>query len=91
MLQRLLGYDEPAYLHVPLVVGADGERLAKRHGAVTLSDLREQGVAVAEVVSWIARSLGLAEAGESVSVATLRSRFDLHVVPHQPCVATEFA
>jgi glutamyl-tRNA synthetase len=90
-LQRLLGYDEPAYLHVPLVVGPDGERLAKRHGAVTLSDLREQGVAVVDVVSWIGRSLGLADAGESVPVATLRSRFDLDLVPHQPCVAPDFS
>jgi hypothetical protein len=58
---------------------------------VTLSDLREQGVAVAEVVSWIGRSLGLAGAGESVSVATLRSRFDLDVVPQQACVAPDFS
>lgn len=39
LLQRLLGVATPRYAHVPLVVGADGERLAKRHGAVTLEDL----------------------------------------------------
>ena len=38
-LGALLGLPVPAYLHVPLVVGADGERLAKRHGARTLADL----------------------------------------------------
>ena len=37
-LQQLLGYPHPEYAHVPLVLGADGERLAKRHGAVTLAE-----------------------------------------------------
>ena len=31
-LYRMLGLPEPAYAHVPLVLGADGKRLAKRHG-----------------------------------------------------------
>jgi glutamyl-tRNA synthetase len=39
-LQRLLGLPQPAYAHVPLMLGADGERLAKRHGAVAVADLR---------------------------------------------------
>ena len=38
LLARLLGLAEPRYAHVPLVLGPDGQRLAKRHGAVTLSD-----------------------------------------------------
>jgi glutamyl-tRNA synthetase len=37
-LQRILGFRELEYVHVGLVVGPDGERLAKRHGAVTLAD-----------------------------------------------------
>jgi len=48
-LQRLLGYPTPEYLHVPLVMGPDGERLAKRHGAVTLADLAAQGASAAEI------------------------------------------
>jgi glutamyl-tRNA synthetase len=39
LLQRLLQLPTPRYVHVPLVVGADGARLAKRHGAVTLADI----------------------------------------------------
>jgi glutamyl-tRNA synthetase len=42
-LQQLLGYPTPLYRHVPLVYGADGERLAKRHGAVTLKELTARG------------------------------------------------
>ena len=48
-LQRLLGLATPVYMHVPLVVGDDGERLAKRHGAVTLADLAATGVGPDEV------------------------------------------
>ena len=42
-LQRLLGLPTPQYAHVPLVVGDDGARLAKRHGAVTLADWHADG------------------------------------------------
>ena len=55
-LARTLGLPEPSYAHVPLVLGPDGARLAKRHGAVTLRD-----VDAAEARRWIAASLGLRE------------------------------
>src|SRR4051795_2938184 len=72
-LARLLGLREPAYVHVPLMLGLDGSRLAKRHGAVTLADRDDSP---AEVLSEIAASVGLCEAGERVTPATLVSRFD---------------
>jgi glutamyl-tRNA synthetase len=56
LLQRLLGLPTPAYAHVPRVVGPDGERLAKRHGAVTLDDL---AVPPARVRGALLASLGL--------------------------------
>jgi glutamyl-Q tRNA(Asp) synthetase len=43
LLQALLGLPTPLYHHHPLLLGADGRRLAKRHGAPTLSELREAG------------------------------------------------
>jgi len=43
LLQALLGLPTPLYHHHPLLLGADGKRLAKRHGAPTLSELRERG------------------------------------------------
>ena len=43
LLQALLGLPVPRYRHHALLTGADGERLAKRHGAPTLAALREAG------------------------------------------------
>jgi glutamyl-tRNA synthetase len=53
-LARQLGLSEPRHAHVPLVLGPDGARLAKRHGDVTL---REVDPAAAR--DWMARTLGL--------------------------------
>lgn len=57
LLQRLLELPEPRYAHVPLVVGPDGSRLAKRHGAVTLADLAATGVSAQHVLQVLTSSL----------------------------------
>lgn len=62
-LARLLGHAVPAYLHVPLVLGPDGRRLAKRDGAVTLAEAAAEGVPPAEVRVRLLASLGLPEPG----------------------------
>jgi len=51
VVQALLGLPVPRYWHHELLVGADGERLAKRHGAPTLAALREAGVDGREVAA----------------------------------------
>jgi len=47
----------PRYAHVPLVVGADRRRLAKRHGDTRLSWYREEGVGAKTIVAWAAHSV----------------------------------
>jgi glutamyl-tRNA synthetase len=64
LLSCVLELPSPRYAHVPLVLGPDGRRLAKRHGAVTLADRRALGEGPGEVLAWMARSLGLAALGE---------------------------
>ena len=56
LLMKLLGLPAPEYHHVPLILGPDGTRLAKRHGAVTLAERPESP---AEVRTLLARTLGL--------------------------------
>ena len=74
LLQRLLGLPPVRYVHVPLVVGADGQRLAKRHGAVTLEDLGGDGVPAVRVVGALAASLGLAGHGAEITAGDLLDR-----------------
>ena len=64
------------FAHVPLVLGGDGARLAKRHGAVTLADRREQGEDAAAVRARLAASVGLCAPGERPSPDELVARFD---------------
>jgi glutamyl-tRNA synthetase len=83
-LHRALGHEPPAFLHVPLVLGADGQRLAKRHGAVAVRDHRARGRKPGEVVGALAASLGLAEPGEALSPRELVPRFDVARLPREP-------
>ena len=87
LLQRLLGLPTPTYVHVPLVLGSDGVRLAKRHGAVTLGQLAERGIEPAKALWLIAASAGLvAEGDERVDSAQLIQRFDRTSIPREPWV-----
>jgi glutamyl-tRNA synthetase len=83
-LGELLGLPAPRYAHVPLVMGPHGNRLAKRHGAVTLEQLAERGHDPGAVLGWVAVSLGLASGGERVTVAELVERFNMERVPREP-------
>lgn len=83
-LAERLGHAPPRFAHVPLVLGSDGARLAKRHGAVTLRDLVALGRTPDDVRSQLAASLGLAEPTEAVSPAQLLDRFDPQVLPREP-------
>ena len=85
-LQRLLGLPTPEYVHVPLVVGPDGERLAKRHGAVTLRELAAAGQDVTVVRDRLVASLGLAGPGGPRSLADLVASFDVERLPREPLV-----
>lgn len=85
-LQELLGLPRPRYVHVPLVLGPDGARLAKRHGAVTLADRAAVGESPAATLGLLAASLGLAATGEEVDAATVLDRFRPDRLPAGPWV-----
>lgn len=83
LLQRALGLPSPRGYHVPLVLDADGRRLAKRSGALALAELRARGVDGRAVVAWAAQSAGLA-VPERVTPAEVLVHFDLARLPRGP-------
>lgn len=54
LLYRALGYPEPAFGHVPLILGADGKRLSKRHGATAVGDYEAQGILPEAMMNFLA-------------------------------------
>jgi len=88
-LASQLGFRVPEYLHVPLVIGLDNTRLAKREKAVSLAQLHQQGISTTDLLSMLAASLGLASAGEKVTVAMLIDRFDPAKLPREPWQFTQ--
>lgn len=81
-LTALLGGTQAVYAHVPLVLGPDNKRLAKRHGAVTLSDLDNIGYTTTDVLRLLTGSIGSREADNS---RAFLSTFDTGAVHTRPC------
>lgn len=54
LLTRALGGSEPRYAHLPLLVGPDGKKLSKRHGATALSDYRASGILAESMFNYLA-------------------------------------
>lgn len=85
-LASLLGLPAVSYAHVPLALNERRQRLAKRDGAVTLTDLAAHGLTAADVLGLIAVSLDLAAPGDHVIPADLIARFDPTALPRAPWI-----
>jgi glutamyl-tRNA synthetase len=83
-LYRALDATPPAFLHVPLVLRDNGERLAKRNGATAIAELREQGMTPEQVIGVLGASLGLVARGTTLSARELLPRFALDRVSRNP-------
>ena len=88
-LYEAFGWPAPKFVHVPLVVGTDGRRLAKRHGDTRISVLRERGVPPERLLGLLAWSCGWQADRRPVAIAELLSLFDLSRIPAAPFVMTE--
>jgi glutamyl-tRNA synthetase len=76
-LQEALGFPRPAYAHLPMILGEDGARLSKRHGAVNVLEYREQGYLPAAVLNYLVR-LGWSHGDQELfSVAEMIRLFDV--------------
>ncbi len=84
LLYRALGWKPPEFGHLPLAVGPDGRRLAKRDGAIKLASLRESGGDPRRLVGWLARSCGWSDRIEPSAPADWLGRFDPSAIPRSP-------
>ena len=88
LVQRSLNLPTPAYCHLPLAVGVDGRRLAKRHGDTRIVAYRAQGVHPEAIIGRVAASCGWGD-GSPVRLAELTAHFTLDTIPHAPWVVRE--
>jgi glutamyl-tRNA synthetase len=88
LIYRALGLPEPRFVHLPLVVGPDGKRLAKRHGESRISQFREQGVTARHIVGWVAWRSGQIDSLREMDARELLGRFDLARLPRDRVVLT---
>lgn len=85
---RALNFESPAYAHVPLIVGPDGRRLAKRHGDTRIAVLREQGIPPERLIGRLAFSAGLVDHEQSVAARDLMPAFNWSRLQRGPRIWT---
>lgn len=74
---RALGATTPVYAHVPMILGADGAKLSKRHGAVSVLQYREEGYLPEALLNYLVR-LGWSHGDQEVfSLAQMAQLFDI--------------
>jgi glutamyl-tRNA synthetase len=88
LLYAALGLAPPRFAHVPLVVGPDGRRLAKRHGDTRLSALRAAGVRAEDLLGLLAWSCGWLSAAVPIHAHDLLPLFRLDTIPAAPFALT---
>ena len=81
---KALGATPPIYGHVPMILGADGEKLSKRHGAVSVMDYPEQGFLPEAMLNYLAR-LGWSHGDEEIfTMEQFCAWFDLDHLSKSP-------
>ncbi len=89
LLQRALDLrPQPTYTHLPLVVGPDGRRLAKRHGDTRLIAYREQGVTAERIIGLLAAWSGVTQTPDAMDAREFAARLRLQDAPRTPVVFT---
>jgi glutamyl-tRNA synthetase len=87
LLYRALGREPPVFAHVPMILGADGRKLSKRHGATAVGDYQDQGILPAAMRNFLAL-LGWSPGGdrEIIPERELIELFTLEGIQSKPAV-----
>lgn len=76
-IMRALGHEPPRYAHVPLILGPDGKRLSKRHGATNVLQYRDEGYLPQALLNYLVR-LGWAHGDQEIfSLEEMVHKFDV--------------
>jgi glutamyl-tRNA synthetase len=90
MILEALGADPPVYAHLPLLLGPDGKKLSKRHGAASVQALRDAGYLPAAVRNYLALlGWGYDDSTTFFTTHELIERFSLERVSRNPAVFDE--
>jgi glutamyl-tRNA synthetase len=86
-LYRALGHEPPVFAHVPMILGPDGKKLSKRHGATAVGDYQDQGILPAAMRNFLAL-LGWSPGGdrEILPEAEMIQLFSLEGIQRKPAV-----
>ncbi|QLQ31216.1 MAG: glutamate--tRNA ligase [Candidatus Thiothrix singaporensis] len=83
-IMRALGFDPPKFAHVPMILGADGQRLSKRHGAVSVMQYRDDGYTPQALLNYLVR-LGWSNGDQEIfSREEMVSLFSLEGINRSP-------
>ncbi len=81
---KALGANVPEYGHVPMILGDDGKKLSKRHGAVSVMQYRDDGYLPEAVLNYLVR-LGWSHGDQEVfSINEMKALFDIHKINKAP-------
>ncbi len=89
LLYHALGYAPPRFAHVPLVIGLDGKRLAKRHGESRIAQFRAAGIPPERIVGWAAWRSGQLATPREISARDLLPKFDLAQLPRERVILND--
>lgn len=87
LIYQALNSSVPIFAHLPLIMGNDGQRLSKRHGATSISDYRKEGYLKDALINFLARqSFSYDDKQEIFSLSELIEKFDINKISKNPCI-----
>jgi glutamyl-tRNA synthetase len=89
VLQEALGHnDTPTYMHLPLIRGTDGRRLAKRHGDTRIDHYRSHGTSRERIIGLLGFWCGITDTRRAMSITDFLDGFDLDTLPREDITFT---
>jgi glutamyl-tRNA synthetase len=87
IMYRAFGWEPPEFCHLPMVMGTDGKKLSKRHGATSIDEFRSQGYLSEALINYMALLGASYEEGKDIyTLEELAERFSLDKLNKAPAI-----